>query len=58
MNWGMEDLVAASALLIAVAIAVTVVFRATRSRVWRLISTGVVILIALAVWAQLAVGII
>jgi hypothetical protein len=58
MNWGMEDLIAAAALLIAVAIAVTVVFRATHSRVWRLILTGVVVLIAFAVWAQLAVGIV
>jgi hypothetical protein len=58
MNWGMEDLAAAAGLLLAAALALTAVFRIVQSRRWRAILTVAVLVAVLAVWAQLAVGII
>jgi hypothetical protein len=58
MNWGVEDLIAAAVLLLAAVVGVVVVSKAVHSRLWRLVLTGLVILIVLAIWAQLAVGII
>ena len=58
MNWGAEDLAAAAVLLLATVVAVAVVFKTNRNRMWRVILTGAVILAVLAIWAQLAVGIV
>ena len=58
MNWGTEDIAAAAVLLLATVVAVAVVFKANRSRMWRVILTGAVVLSVLAIWAQLAVGIV
>jgi hypothetical protein len=58
MNWGIEDLVAAAVLLLAAVIGVAVVLRTVHSRLWRMLLTGLVILVVLGIWAQLAVGIL
>jgi hypothetical protein len=57
MNWGAEDLTAASVLMLAAIVAIVVVFRTIHSRVWRLLSLAVIMLVFLTVWAELDVGI-
>jgi CHASE2 domain-containing sensor protein len=58
MNWGVEDFIAAAVLLLAAVVGVVVVSKTVHNRLWRLVLTGLVILILLATWAQLAVGIL
>jgi hypothetical protein len=57
MNWGIEDFAAAAAIFMATAIALVVALRLFRRQPARLIAAGAVVLVALAVWAHLAVGI-
>ena len=57
MNWGLEDFAAAAALMTGAAIGIALVMRTVTG--WRLRSLliSVVLLIVLAIWAHLAVGI-
>lgn len=57
MNWGIEDLAAASALLLGAAIALTVVFKTVPRRLPRNLLAGGVVLLLIGIWVQLAVGI-
>ena len=57
MNWGLEDLSAAVVLLLTAVAATMVIFRTSHSPLWRALLTGGVILVVMAIWAQLAVGI-
>ena len=57
MNWGIEDFGAAAALLIGAGIALALIFRSVRSRRPQLVLSGSVVLIVLAIWAHLAVGV-
>jgi hypothetical protein len=57
MNWGVEDFGAAAALLIGAGLALTLVFRRVRGPISRVVLAGGVVLVALAIWAHLAVGI-
>ena len=57
MNWGLEDLAAAVVLVLTAVAATIVVFKTSHSPLWRALLAGGVILVVLAVWAQLAVGI-
>jgi hypothetical protein len=58
MNWGIEDLAAAAALLLSAGLAIAIVFRIARAGPARALLTGVVALVALAIWAHLAVGLL
>jgi hypothetical protein len=58
VNWGTEDIAAAAVLLLVAVVAVALILKAVHSRTWRLLLTGLVVLVVLAVWAQLAVGIL
>lgn len=57
MNWGIEDLVAAVALLGSAGIALALILRSVHSRLPRLLLAGGIVVAALAIWAHLAVGI-
>jgi len=56
MNWGMEDLIAASGLLFGAGLALAFVFRIVRAGPARVFLVCVVALVLIAVWAHLAVG--
>ncbi len=58
VNWGAEDFVAAAGLLGIAWAAVEVLFRVVERRPARVIGTSLAVIGVLAVWAQLAVGII
>ncbi len=58
MNWGIEDVVAATMLVAAAALAVWLVRRFVRRKSSRLLLTILVGLVFLATWAHLAVGIV
>ncbi len=57
MNWGVEDITAAAALIIGAGLALAVVFRSVHSHRARLLLAGVVAFAVLAIWAHLAVGV-
>ncbi len=58
MNWGIEDFGAAAALLIGAGIALALIFGSVvRRRRLQLVLSGGVVLIVLAIWAHLAVGV-
>lgn len=56
MNWGLEDLIAACALLFGAGLALAIIFKTVRAAPARVFLSGAVALISLAVWAHLAVG--
>ena len=58
MNWGIEDVAAAAALLMGAGLALAVIFRNVHSRLPRLLLAGIVALAVLAIWAHLAVGVL
>ena len=58
MNWGIEDFGAAAALLIGTGLALALIFRNVHSRLSRFLLAGGVVLVVLAIWGHLAVGII
>jgi hypothetical protein len=57
MNWGMEDFIAAAALLSLAVVAVVLVRQHVKGRMQRVALIVVIVLAFLAVWAELAVGI-
>jgi hypothetical protein len=57
MNWGIEDLVAAVALLGGAGLALALVLRTVPGRLPRIALAGGIVLVTLALWAELAVGI-
>jgi hypothetical protein len=58
MNWGIEDFTAAAVLLAAAWIGITLVRHNVHGRVRRPILLAGVVLVVLAIWAHLAVGIV
>lgn len=58
MNWGLEDFVAAAVIIALTAAAIALVRRTARSRAVRVALVIGVVAAAMAVWAQLAVGIL
>lgn len=57
MNWGIEDLTAAAALLSGGIVASTVILRTVRRPLLRFFGIGAVALAVAAIWAHLAVGV-
>jgi hypothetical protein len=58
MNWGIEDVVAAVALITAAVIGIALARRLVRKPSVRYILIAGVLLVVLAIWAHLAVGIV
>lgn len=58
MNWGIEDFTAAAALLAAAWTGIVLVRRHVHGRVLRPVLFVGVVLVVLAIWAHLAVGIV
>jgi hypothetical protein len=58
LNWGLEDFAAAVVLLTATWAAIEIILRLVRSGRTRALAIGAAVLAVLAVWAQLAVGIV
>jgi hypothetical protein len=58
MNWGTEDFAVAAALIASAWIGITLVRRNIHGRILRTILLACVVLIALAIWAHLAVGLV
>ena len=57
MNWGFEDFVAAAALLGGSSIALALIYESFPSPLSRVLLSSGVVLVTLAIWAHLAVGI-
>jgi hypothetical protein len=58
MNWGIEDVVAAVALITAALIGIALARRLVRNQSLRYILIAGILLVVLAIWAHLAVGIV
>jgi hypothetical protein len=58
MNWGVEDVVAAAVLIASAGTGIALVRRYVSGRTLRLVLIAGVVLVVLAIWAQLAVGIV
>ena len=58
MNWGIEDFTAAAGLLAAAWIGIALVRRNVHGRVVRPVLLAGAVLVVLAIWAHLAVGIV
>jgi hypothetical protein len=58
VRWGREDFVAAAALFVATWVGLEIVLRLFKARPARIIGASAVVVALLAVWAQLAVGIL
>ena len=58
MNWGVEDFIAAAVIIVLTATGIALVRRTARSGVVRVALVILVVAAAMAVWAQLAVGIL
>jgi hypothetical protein len=58
MNWGVEDFAAAAVLLGVAAIALALVLRSNLDRTSRVLLAGAVVVVTLAIWAELAVGLL
>lgn len=57
MNWGFEDGIAAALLIGGAAVAAWLIFKLIYRVTMRMILLAVVLIAALAIWAQLAVGV-
>ena len=57
MNWGFEDVVAATLLIAGALLAIMAVRRLVHRRSLRLVFIAIVLLVVLAIWAHLAVGV-
>ncbi|MBB4001579.1 hypothetical protein [Aurantimonas endophytica] len=58
MNWGFEDFAAAAALLGAAGIALVLIYESMHSQLRRVFLGVAVLVVTLAIWAHLAVGIL
>lgn len=57
MDWGLEDLTAATILLVGAGIALAIILRTVHHRGLQMLGVIAAVLIFLAIWAHLAVGI-
>jgi hypothetical protein len=57
MNWGLEDLAAAAAIILLTVIGIAMALRAAKGRLARALLIFAMVTIALVIWAHLAVGV-
>lgn len=58
MNWGVEDLIASTLLIVGAGLAYELALRVSRTARHRLLAVAAVVAGALLIWAELAVGIL
>lgn len=58
VNWGPEDFLAMAAMLLALGLGLEATYRLVKQRMARLVLAAMLVLLFLAVWAELAVGIL
>lgn len=58
MNWGPRDFLAAGLLIVGAGLGIELAVRLVKSRAWMFTMIAAVVLLALLVWAELAVGLI